>query len=472
MTRHTESRSSRARSARPRLSHLSVSLVLAIVFLSTGFILWNTYTSTADEAQRVRADAEQLVDTLASSLEVPLWDLDRRNMYTICSHYLQNELVARIELKGITGEMYFGLSRGAASSEGKTLALTREISSHGELVGFLAVDCLVGREGDLFRRLAQPLTITVMIFVLTVVVLLLMRGRARIAHELAELNQQLEHKVELRTRELERSKDALEQANVSLLEMDKRKSTFLSSVAHELRTPMTSIYGFAKLITNDLDELLPFLEISDPKLKRKQDRLQVNLATIVGEGERLTRLINEVLDITKIESDDMQWNDQPTDMRDLLEHCVDVISGVFMTKDGVSLRSDLAPDLPVLTLDPDRLTQVFLNLLHNAAKFTDQGEVVLAARALDSGGLRASVADTGQGIPLQHLDKVFDRFHRTGPGDIMDEHFKGAGLGLAICRQIVGHYQGAVWAEPNPGGGAKLVVELPGDAERGIGSGA
>lgn len=447
--------------------NLAVFFLLAIVFLSTGFILWNTFKDTRAVAVRMRANANDLADTLASTLEVPMWDLDRRNIETICTFHLKNEHVVSVLLADISGEVFFDKVK-APAPQGEQMTLVRDIHGNGEHLGTLTLEMVVGPGRALTNSLWQSLVISLFIVLLAIVVLFMQRGRHKIAVELAQFNQHLENQVELRTRELRRSKEELMAVNEQLRRMDKLKSSFLSSVAHELRTPMTSIYGFSKLIGNDLKTLFPHMSLEDKALVKKWDRIQQNLGTIISEGERLTRLINDVLDISKIESEHMEWNDQTVHMGELLTHCAGLINGVFYQKQAVDFRTDLAQGLPVMTVDPDRLTQVFLNILHNAAKFTETGEVVLSARTMPDGALHVEVADTGPGIPEQYLDRVFDRFLRTGPDDTMNDAMHGAGLGLAICKQIVEHYQGAVWAGSNRGHGTLITVELPPDRDRTI----
>ncbi len=208
----------------------------------------------------------------------------------------------------------------------------------------------------------------------------------------------LEEKVRERTKELLAKTKELEEANRRLKELDQAKSAFLSSVSHELRTPLTSILGFAKLIEKDFKKFFAPMAEDSSKLKKKADRIVENLEVIIKEGERLTRLINDVLDLTKIESGRIQWKDSLFPLKELLEDVLKSVSGQFAQKEKVELKWDLPDDLPKIYADRDRMHQVFINLLNNAAKFTEEGYVKLWARRTN-GKVLIAVEDTGCGIP-------------------------------------------------------------------------
>jgi PAS domain S-box-containing protein len=286
--------------------------------------------------------------------------------------------------------------------------------------------------------------------------------RKQAEEALRTMNQQLDRLVEERTRELERKARELEEANIQLKELDRMKSAFLSSVSHELRTPLTSIMGFAKLTGKEFQRHFQPMAGDDEQLQRKGGRIQENLEVIAFEGERLTRLINDVLDLSKIESGRMEWRDAELEPEELIRRAVKAVSGQFDQKPGVELRQDVAPDLPKLYADPDRMLQVFINLLNNAGKFTSEGRVAIRAESVSDGWLRIQVQDTGEGISLEDQDLVFDKFHQVTCDDTLRDKPEGTGLGLAICRQIVEHYGGRIYADSEPGQGSVFTVEMPG----------
>ena len=287
-------------------------------------------------------------------------------------------------------------------------------------------------------------------------------ARVRAERRLEILNRHLREAVKERTGRLAVKAAELEAANERLQELDRLKSGFLATVSHDLRTPLTSIMGFAKLISRDFNKFFAPFAPGHERLTRQAERITANLGIIENEGERLTRLINDFLDLSKIESGRAQWRDAEVDVSAALTRAANAVSADFAAKPEVRFTMAIEGGLPPLWIDPDRLTQVLVNLLGNAAKFTDQGEVRLAAAAAN-GLLRVVVSDTGQGIPRESLEKIFDKFHQAQIGDTMEEHGRrqGTGLGLAICRQIVEHYRGRVWAESELGRGSTFIMELP-----------
>ncbi|MFU2208199.1 ATP-binding protein [Solidesulfovibrio sp. C21] len=290
-------------------------------------------------------------------------------------------------------------------------------------------------------------------------------ARLRAERRLEILNRHLREAVRERTGRLAEKAAELEAANARLTELDRLKSGFLATVSHDLRTPLTSIMGFAKLIARDFNRFFaPFAQGDgrSDRLRRQAERITANLAIIESEGERLTRLINDFLDLSKIEAGRAQWRDAAVIPAAIITRAADAVSADFEAKPEVAFSMELAPDLPALLIDPDRLSQVLVNLLGNAAKFTDEGHVRLRAFRRD-GMLRVEVADSGQGVPRESLEKIFDKFHQAQAGDTMEEgrRRKGTGLGLAICRQIVEHYKGHIWAESELGRGSTFIMELP-----------
>ncbi|MEW5725349.1 MAG: hybrid sensor histidine kinase/response regulator, partial [Thermodesulfobacteriota bacterium] len=263
------------------------------------------------------------------------------------------------------------------------------------------------------------------------------------------------------TRAVEKAVSELEKANLRLQELDQLKSAFLSSVSHELRTPLTSVLGFAKLIGKDFRKnFLPLVE-GDKKLGKRAQRIDDNLEIIIQEGERLTRLINDVLDLAKIESGRMDYRDEVHGVREIVEQAVQAATGQFAAKPAVALLAEIAEDLPKIKVDRDKLVQVIINLLNNAAKFTEEGQVKVAVTRAPGDWIEVSVTDTGPGIPPQDLEKVFDKFHQVRRDDTLSDKPKGTGLGLTICHQIITHYGGRIWVESVLGEGSSFKIRLP-----------
>lgn len=283
--------------------------------------------------------------------------------------------------------------------------------------------------------------------------------RKKAEQDLADLNRHLEQLVRERTEDLVNKARELEEANQRLRELDEMKSAFLSSVSHELRTPLTSILGFAKLLHKEFTRNFLPLAQNEPLLVKKGQRIQSNLLIISHEGERLTRLINDVLDLNKIESGSMGWRDERLNMSDIVETAVQSVTGLFSQNPQVGLVSEIDPALPVVIADPDRMQQVLINLLNNAAKFTDDGSVTVRAFPR-FGQVRVEIADTGVGILPEDQNRIFEKFHQTKTATMGDKP-KGTGLGLTICREIVEHYGGRIWVESEPGKGSTFIFTLP-----------
>ena len=252
------------------------------------------------------------------------------------------------------------------------------------------------------------------------------------------------HKLEEKSRALEAATAELRAANEQLKELDRLKDDFMSSVTHELRTPLTSIRAFSEMMSED-----PDIDV--------EDRLRF-LGIIVSETVRLTRLVNQVLDMAKIESGHAEWHNTDIDLRELVQHSVDATMQLFRDR-GAQVHVHLPASVPPLRADHDRLLQVMLNLLSNAAKFVPTGsgrvDVTLRSEGLR---LRVDVKDNGPGIPPELQPVVFQKFRQGG-----DERSRpqGTGLGLPISRQIVEHFGGRLWLESVPGEGATFSFELP-----------
>ena len=278
---------------------------------------------------------------------------------------------------------------------------------------------------------------------------------------LKSLNRDLERRVSERTDVLARQREELAEANNRLVELDALKSGFLATVTHDLRTPLTSVLGFAKLVRREfLKEFMPFSDVSD-RLRRKGTRIADNLRIIENEGERLTRLVNDFLDLSRIESGRLPWNDRKVDPAEVLRLAAEAVGGEFEQNERLALVVDVAGPLPALRLDPDRLVQVLVNLLTNAARHTREGLVTLGARGLPSGRLELRVEDTGPGIDEKDRERIFDKFYQARRDDTRPEKVRGSGLGLAICKHIVERYDGSIRAEGRTPHGTCFVVELP-----------
>ena len=251
--------------------------------------------------------------------------------------------------------------------------------------------------------------------------------------------------LEQKSRELEAATNELRGANRRLQELDRLKDDFISTVTHELRTPLTSIRAFSEILNDN------------PQLDAEQ-RAKF-LGIVIKESERLTRLINQVLDLSKIESGSAEWHNSEIDLREIIEDSITATSQLFKER-GTRVATDLEPALPRLFADRDRLIQVMLNLLSNAAKFCDRADGRVDIRLWrDDGLLRVDVRDNGIGINPEDQQIIFEKFRQVG--DTLTEKPQGTGLGLPICREIINHFGGRLWVESRPGEGATFSFTLP-----------
>ncbi len=260
-----------------------------------------------------------------------------------------------------------------------------------------------------------------------------------------EYNRRLEQK----SNELTRIGNELRAANDRLRELDKLKDEFVAMVSHELRTPLTSIRAFAEILK----------ETEDIPIEKQQHFLDV----IVRESERLSRLIEEILDLARLESGRMTLKPQDVDLVPALKQSIDAVTRLFEER-NVELRLHLEVDSAWVKADVDRLQQVLINLLENARKFASEEQPKVHVMLNKVGQFyRIRVEDNGVGIPLDHRDRVFEKFHQVEQGSKEQPKGrpKGTGLGLPICRGILTHLGGKLWVDdPETLGGASLIMEL------------
>lgn len=278
----------------------------------------------------------------------------------------------------------------------------------------------------------------------------------RIEEDQAALNharEGLEKEVAARTQELQ-------EANRELKSLDKAKSRFLSATSHELRTPLTAIHGFIKLMKRTFKKHFHPLLADNPELSRKLSTHLENYRVVNSETERLGRLIDDMLDLNKIEAGKSEWRDETVDPAVILNAAADSISGQFKARPDVKLLVEVPGPLPLLYVDKDRIHQVLINLLNNAAKFTEEGYVKIGVREGLDAMVEFFVEDTGSGISPEDMEKLFEPFYQAQRSEDADPSL-GTGLGLAICRQIVTHYGGTIRIESEPNKGSTFIFTIP-----------
>lgn len=249
----------------------------------------------------------------------------------------------------------------------------------------------------------------------------------------------LEQKVAERTQELA-------QANQQLDKASHHKSAFLASMSHEFRTPLNAIIGFSEVLM-------------DPSLKVTEEERKQFLSDILNSGKHLLNLINEILDLSKIEAGRMELEIEMWSLRDILE-VVQNTMRPLAAKKGIELQVESNGQIPPVPLDVSRVRQVLLNLVGNAIKFTPEGGQVWVRADADDGAARIEVGDTGPGIPPEERQRIFFEFQQVTTG-IRSDKPEGTGLGLALAKKFVEMHGGKLWVESEVGKGSRFFFTLP-----------
>ena len=276
----------------------------------------------------------------------------------------------------------------------------------------------------------------------------LAEGFNTMAGELKGLYTNLENKVKERTAQLAEAnqtlvfkKDELEKINLKLKELDRMKSDFVANVVHELRTPLTIIKGNIDTIEKGYaGKVLP-----------KQKEI---LGDVFRVSNRLARLVNDLLDLSKIESGKMKLDIEDVDIIEVAKEVTEGFERLAVDK-KVGLKKDLPSRAVIIKADRDKLTQVFVNLMGNALKFTDKGDVAVKIIELQD-EVQVEVQDTGPGMTKEEVEKIFDKFVR-----VVAEKKEGTGLGLPIAKDIIGLHKGRIRVESEPGKGSTFIFNLP-----------
>jgi signal transduction histidine kinase len=243
-----------------------------------------------------------------------------------------------------------------------------------------------------------------------------------------------------------------------LTDMDKMKTDFLSTVSHELRTPLTSIIGFAEMVKRKFEgSIVEKLDLTNEKNQNDVSKIRRNINIILSEGERLASLINDLLDISRMEAGKDSLNLVETDIEEIINQAITLTKPIIKGK-PIQVIQNIRESLPKVMADKDKLMQVIINLISNAIKFTEEGCIVCTARMLQE-DIILSITDTGIGIKEEDKEYIFDRFRQVG--DNLTSRPRGTGLGLAICKHIIEEHGGEIWAESEVGKGTDFSFKIP-----------
>jgi len=242
--------------------------------------------------------------------------------------------------------------------------------------------------------------------------------------------------------------DELQRVYRELETASRHKSEFLANMSHELRTPLNAILGFSQVLEKKL-----FGELNSKQAEYVED--------ILSSGNHLLSLINDVLDLSKVEAGQIELEVAPFSLREAVERGVAMVRE-RASKNGVALAAEVEPEVHVVSGDERRIRQILFNLLSNAVKFTPAGGRIDVSAARVDGEIRLAVADTGPGIAPEDLDRIFEEFQQT---DVGARHHEGTGLGLALSKRLVELHGGRIWVESEVGAGSRFVFTLPADGQ-------
>lgn len=270
--------------------------------------------------------------------------------------------------------------------------------------------------------------------------------RKVVEQQVRKLNEALDRRVRERTADLKKAYEGVKKA-------DQLKDAFLSSVSHELRTPLTSIRSFAEIL----------LRYDDEGPETQKEFLEI----IHSESERLARLINDFLDLSKINAGKMVYKDEPVSLEEILREVVKSQHQLLQER-SLGTALDFAQDLRLVSVDRDRIHQVVTNLLANAIKFSFEGsEIRVRVEVLEGrrtgetrDWIKVSISDQGIGIEEKDFELIFDKFSQVSE-DTLEHKPRGTGLGLPICKEIISHYGGNIWVESKKGVGSTFSFTLP-----------
>jgi signal transduction histidine kinase len=266
--------------------------------------------------------------------------------------------------------------------------------------------------------------------------------------DLLEETTDLRWEVSALQEELTAARQALAEMEKQLKEADKLKNEFIATISHELRTPLNSIIGFAKLLLNQ--KLGPLNEVQ-----------HTDLSVIYSSAQHLLSLVNDILDLSKIEAGKMRLDREWFSVEEII---VGVIASMYILIEGkpIELREEIEPNLPQVYVDLCRIRQVVLNILSNAAKFTDAGSITMQVHRLNGDGrefVAFRIKDTGIGIAPEDMDKVFEAFRQIDSS--IARRAEGTGLGMPISRYLVELHGGELWVESQVGQGSTFYFTIP-----------
>jgi signal transduction histidine kinase len=269
--------------------------------------------------------------------------------------------------------------------------------------------------------------------------------RAGLYEQLKLASEDLEGKVQSATAELARQNELLRRQALELEQASAAKSQFLANVSHELRTPLNAILGYAAMTLQGVS-----VELSAPQRR--------NLSRIDANARHLLTLINEILDITRIEAGRMPIQVEPFNVPELVREVITELEAIIV-KSGLQVATRVPPDFPPLRSDRQKVKQIIVNLLSNALKFTQKGTIAIVVQMSGRSTVAIDVIDTGIGIPKADFDRIFEDFRQVD--STPRRAYGGTGLGLSICRRLATMLRGTLKVDSRLGKGSTFTLTLP-----------
>jgi signal transduction histidine kinase len=266
--------------------------------------------------------------------------------------------------------------------------------------------------------------------------------------ELVNTNKELQIEIKERKRaeeKLRRSQTKIEQQNIQLKKADRIKTDFLNVTSHELRTPMSSIKGYTQMISKQI-------------LGQINDEQKKALDVILRNTNRLDTLIQDILDVSRLESGTMKFAVERTDVKNMILETIEIMRPYAIRKE-MNITTEFEENLPELNVDKERIKQVLINILSNAIKFSANGSAIHILTKRKDEDIVFEIQDFGRGIPRNELKKVFDIFYQVDSGE--DRKYGGVGLGLAISRGIILAHGGKIWVKSKMNEGSTFSFTLP-----------